>query len=79
MPDPDPGDADFTGKVAFALGLAGFDHSGVFLSSEDGIPVGLGRFGTDPAGFVRRLAFADDGNDVVVPFALFGYKRGEVP
>ena len=52
---------------------------GVFLGPEDGIPVGLGRFGADPAGFVWRLAFADDGNDAVVPFAMFGHKRGEVP
>ena len=79
MPDPNSGDADFAGKVAFVLGLAGFEHAGVFLSPKDGVPVGLGRFGADPAGFVRRLAFADDGNDAVIPFALLGHKRGEVP
>ncbi len=79
MPDPDPGDADLAGKVAFVLGLAGFDHTGVFLGPEDRIPVGLRRFRADPAGLVRRLAFADNGNDAVIPSCLFGHKRGEVP
>ena len=79
MPYPDSGDAYLAGKVAFVLGLAGFDHAGVFFGPKDGVPVGLGRFGAYPAGFVRRLAFADDGNDAVVPFSLLGHKRGEVP
>lgn len=79
LPDPNPGDADFAGKIAFVLGLAGFDHTGVFFGPKDGIPVGLGRFGADPAGLVGRLAFADDGNDAVVPFSLLCHKRGEVP
>jgi hypothetical protein len=58
--------------------LAGLDHLNVFLGPEDGVPVGFGWFGADPAGLVRRLAFADDGNNAVVPFSLLGHKRGEV-
>jgi len=79
LPDPDPGDADFAGEVAFVLGLAGFDHPGVFLSSEDRVAVGFRRFGADPAGFLGRLAVPDDGYDPVVPFALFGQDRRVVP
>lgn len=72
LPDPDPGDAYFSGKVGFVLGFACFEHSGVFLGHEDGITVGFRRFGADPAGILRRLAVPDDGYDPVVPFALFG-------
>jgi hypothetical protein len=79
LPDPDPGDADFAGKVGFVLGLAGFEHSGVFLGYEDGVAVGLRRFGADSAGFFSRLAVPDDGYDPVVPFALFGQDRRVVP
>lgn len=79
MPDPDPGDADFAGKVGFVLGIARFKHSDVFLGHEDGVAVGFGRFGADPAGILRRLAVPDDGYDPVVPFALFGQDRRVVP
>ena len=37
---PDSGDADLTGKVAFVLGLSGFDHPGVFLGLVDEVAVG---------------------------------------
>ncbi len=40
LADPDSGDAYLAGKVAFVLGLAGFDHPGVFLGSKDGVSVG---------------------------------------
>lgn len=79
LPDPDPGDADFTGKVRFVLGVARFEHSGVFLGHEDRVAVGFRRFGADPAGFLGRLAVPDDGYDPVVPFALFGQDRRVVP
>ena len=40
MVNSDPGNAYFAGKVAFVLGLAGFDHPGVFLGPKDGILIG---------------------------------------
>lgn len=79
LPDSDPGDADFTGKVGFVFGVARFEHSSVFLGHEDGVAVGFRRFGADPAGFFGRLAVTDDGYDPVVPFALFGQDRRVVP
>jgi len=79
LPDPDPRDAYFAGKGGFVLGIARFEHSGVFLGHEDGVAVGLGRFRADPAGILSRLAVPDDGYDPVVPFALFGQDRRVVP
>lgn len=79
LPDPDPGDAYFAGKVGFVLGIARFEHSGVFLGHEDGVAVGFRRFWADPAGIFSRLAVPDDGYDPVVPFALFGQDRRVVP
>jgi hypothetical protein len=79
LPDSDAGDAYLAGKVALVFGKAGFDHAGVFFGPEDGIPVGLGRFGADPAGFVRCLAFPNDGNEPVIPLSLLGNEGGELP
>ncbi len=79
LPDPDPRDADLASKGAFILGIARFEHSGVFLGHEDGVAVGFRRFGVDSTGFLRRLAVPDDGYDPVVPFALFGQDRRVMP
>jgi len=78
LPAPDPGDADFARKVAFTLGKAWLDHTGVSLGPEVGVSVGFRRSGADPAGIFRRLAFAYDGNDAVFPLTLVGHKCGEV-
>ena len=36
---PDSGNAHFPGKVAFALGFAGFNHPGIFFRYEYGIAI----------------------------------------
>lgn len=79
MPDPDPGDADFAGKFAFVLGLAGFDHTGVFLGSKYGVLVSPGGFWVYSSGLFRRLAFPDDGDEPVIPLSLLGNEGGELP
>jgi len=79
LPDPDPGDADFAGKRAFVLGIARFEHPGIFLGHEDGVAIGFRRFGADPTGVFRRLAVPDAGYNAVVPFALFSQDRCVVP